>query len=166
VTLLGPTTPCYISLYESLVHKYPKCTTCCVTFTPTPRIAGLNSTRRCISGFFCVALCCVRRERARDFPLKGSCNRTQGSTTRNSDWLRAGRPSDRSSSPGRVKIFFLFKSCRPVLEATQPLIQWVTRAILPGVKRPDCESDHSPQTSAKVKNTWIYISTPPYVFMA
>jgi hypothetical protein len=30
---------------------------------------------------------------------------------------------------------------------------------------PDIEADHPP-TSAEVKNTWIYISTPPYVFMA
>jgi hypothetical protein len=41
-----------------------------------------------------------------------------------------------------------------------PPIQWV-----PGVKRAESEADHSPPTSAKVKNTWIYISTPPYTFM-
>jgi hypothetical protein len=33
------------------------------------------------------------------------------------------------------------------------------------VKQPVYEADHSP-TSDEVKNTWIYISTPPYVFMA
>jgi hypothetical protein len=38
--------------------------------------------------------------------------------------------------------------------------------IFPGVKRPRREADHSPPTSAGVKNTWIYTSTPPYVFMA
>jgi hypothetical protein len=34
--------------------------------------------------------------------------------------------------------------------------------------RPDrvCEADHSPPTDVGVKNTWIYTSTPPYVFMA
>jgi hypothetical protein len=36
----------------------------------------------------------------------------------------------------------------------------------PEVKRPGREADHSPTTSAYVKKTWIYISTPPYVFMA
>jgi hypothetical protein len=36
----------------------------------------------------------------------------------------------------------------------------------PGVKRPKREADHSPPTSAEVKKTWIYTSTPPYVFMA
>jgi hypothetical protein len=36
-----------------------------------------------------------------------------------------------------------------------------------GVKWQGREADHSPPpTSAEVKNTWIYTSTPPYVFMA
>jgi hypothetical protein len=30
-----------------------------------------------------------------------------------------------------------------------------------GVMRPGHEADHSPSTSAEVKNTWIYTSTPP-----
>ncbi|PNF30034.1 hypothetical protein B7P43_G05845, partial [Cryptotermes secundus] len=28
------------------------------------------------------------------------------------------------------------------------------------------EADHSPPTSAEVKKMWMYISTPPYAFMA
>jgi hypothetical protein len=35
----------------------------------------------------------------------------------------------------------------------------------PGVKRPECEAEHWPQSSAEVKNTWIYTSTPPYIYM-
>jgi hypothetical protein len=31
---------------------------------------------------------------------------------------------------------------------------------------PGGKADHSPPTSAEVKNTWIYTSTPPYAFMA
>jgi hypothetical protein len=27
------------------------------------------------------------------------------------------------------------------------------------------EADHSPQTSAEVKKTWVYTSTPPYAFV-
>jgi hypothetical protein len=34
------------------------------------------------------------------------------------------------------------------------------------VKRPWSEADHSPQSSADVKNTWSYTSTPSYVCMA
>jgi hypothetical protein len=32
----------------------------------------------------------------------------------------------------------------------------------PGVKRPGCGVDHTPPTSAKVKNAWSYTSTPTY----
>jgi hypothetical protein len=44
-------------------------------------------------------------------------------------------------------------------------IQRVQEALPPGVKRPGHEGDLSPPTSAEVKKTWIYISTPPYIFM-
>jgi len=43
---------------------------------------------------------------------------------------------------------------------TQPPIQWVTGALSPGVKRPDREADHSPPSTAEVKNAWSYTSTP------
>jgi hypothetical protein len=32
-------------------------------------------------------------------------------------------------------------------------------------KRQEREADHSPPTSAEIKRTWIYTSTPPYAFM-
>jgi hypothetical protein len=51
-----------------------------------------------------------------------------------SDWLRAGRLRDRSSSPGRVKNFLFSKSSRPALGSTQPLIQWVPGGSFPGGK--------------------------------
>jgi hypothetical protein len=35
------------------------------------------------------------------------------------------------------------------------------RGSLPGVKQPVREVDHSPPSSAKVKNAWSYTSTPP-----
>jgi hypothetical protein len=47
----------------------------------------------------------------------------------------------------------------------QPHIEWVPRALSPEVKRLGREGDHKPPTSATVKNTWIYTSTPPYVFI-
>jgi hypothetical protein len=68
--------------------------------------------------------------------------------SRHSDWLRAGWPRGRSSSPGRSDIFLFSTSSRPVLGHTQPPIQRV-----PGVKRPGCEANHSPPTSTEVKNT-------------
>jgi hypothetical protein len=41
-----------------------------------------------------------------------------------------------------------------------------TKALSPGVKRPGREADHSSPTSTEVKKTWIYPSTPPYVFIS
>jgi hypothetical protein len=55
---------------------------------------------------------------------------------------------------------------RLALVPTQPTIQWVLRALYPGVKRPGREADHSPPTSAEVEKMWIYTSTSPYAFMA
>jgi hypothetical protein len=43
---------------------------------------------------------------------------------------------------------------------TQPPIQWVPWALSLGVKWPGCEADHSPPSSADVKNAWSYNSTP------
>jgi hypothetical protein len=39
-------------------------------------------------------------------------------------------------------------------------------ALSLGIKRPARGSDHSPPSSADVKNAWSYTSTPQYVFMA
>jgi hypothetical protein len=78
---------------------------------------------------------------------------------------RAGRPRSRISSPGEGKNFLFSTSCRPALGPTQPPIQWVTGTLSPEVKRPGREANHSPPTSAEVKNMWIYTFTPAYVFM-
>lgn len=43
-------------------------------------------------------------------------------------------------------------------------IRRVVGAIFPAVKRPECESDHQPPSSAKVK-AWSYTSAFPYAFM-
>jgi hypothetical protein len=42
-----------------------------------------------------------------------------------SNWLWAGRPRGRSSSPCRAKDFLFSTSARPALGPTQPPIQWV-----------------------------------------
>jgi hypothetical protein len=52
-------------------------------------------------------------------------------------------------------------SSRPVLGPLQPPMQWVTGALPMVVKRSGSEADHSPPSSAEVKNTWSYTSTPP-----
>jgi hypothetical protein len=49
-------------------------------------------------------------------------------------------------------IFLFSTASRPALGPTQPPIRWVLRALSPGVKQPGCEADHSPPSSAEVKN--------------
>jgi hypothetical protein len=42
----------------------------------------------------------------------------------------------------------------------------VVRDLSPRLKWQVCEADHSPSSSAKVKNVWSYMFSPLYVFMA
>jgi hypothetical protein len=49
--------------------------------------------------------------------------------------------------------FFLFSTTsRPALRSTQPLVQLAPGLFPQEVKRPGCEADYSPPSSAKVKN--------------
>jgi hypothetical protein len=38
--------------------------------------------------------------------------------------------------------------------------------IFPGMKRQGREAGHSPETTAEIKETWMYIFTPQYAFLA
>jgi hypothetical protein len=69
-----------------------------------------------------------------------------------SDWLRVGRPKDRSSSPGRVKNFLFSMSSIPALGSTQAPIQYVQ-----GERRLGREADHSPPGQ---ENMDLYIHPP------
>jgi hypothetical protein len=66
-----------------------------------------------------------------------------GERSQYSDWLRAGRLRNRSSSPTRGKILLLSMSSRPALGPTQPPIQQVPGVLSPGIKWPGCEADHT-----------------------
>ena len=59
------------------------------------------------------------------------------------------------------KILFS-KASRPALGHNQPPIQSVPGEFSLVVKWLGYEADHLCQSSAKVKNDWIYNSTPPY----
>jgi hypothetical protein len=52
--------------------------------------------------------------------------------SRDSDWLRDGRPRSRSSSPSSVKNILFSMSSRPALGPTQPPIHWVQEDFLLG----------------------------------
>jgi hypothetical protein len=60
----------------------------------------------------------------------------------------------------RILFFHVIK--KQALGLMQPPIQWVPGAFSLGLKRPGREADHLPPTSAEVKKTWMYTSTPQY----
>jgi hypothetical protein len=58
--------------------------------------------------------------------------------------------------------FFLFATAsRLLLGPTQPPKQWTLGTLIPGVKRPGRQADHSPSSSAEVKE-WVelYLHSP------
>jgi hypothetical protein len=58
-------------------------------------------------------------------------------------------------------IFLFAAALRPLLGPTQPPIQWVPGALSLGVKRLGCEADHSPPSSAEVKEcVELYVHSP------
>jgi hypothetical protein len=69
--------------------------------------------------------------------------------------------NNRGSFPGRCKKFSL--RVQTAFGPTQPRIQCVGRL---GALSPGHEADHSPASSAEVKEKWSYTSTTPYVFMS
>jgi hypothetical protein len=79
--------------------------------------------------------------------------------------LEAGRPWF-NSPQGQLCPFLSATASRFALGPTQPPIQWVPGAVIPEVKQPGLEADHSLPFSAKVKNAWNYTPIPQYVFMA
>jgi len=77
--------------------------------------------------------------------------------------LRAGRP--RFNPRQGQGMFLLVTASRPALEPTQYPIKWEPGVVSLEVKRSVSEVDHSPASSAEVKNAWSYTSIPQYVYM-
>jgi hypothetical protein len=64
------------------------------------------------------------------------------------------------SRQGQEMLLFTIAS-RTALGPTQLLIQWVPGAVSLGVKRPDREADHSPPSSAEIKEcVELYLYSP------
>ena len=70
--------------------------------------------------------------------------------------LQAGRSGVRI--PEGARDYSLLQNVQSGLGPTQPSNQWVP-GFFPGVKRPDCEVDHSSSSIVEVKNEWSYTST-------
>jgi hypothetical protein len=84
---------------------------------------------------------------------------------------KPGRLSDTALSCGlddrgfesrrRVGIYLFTTASRPALRPTQSLIQWVSWALTLGVKLSGREADHSPLSSAEVKEcVELYLHSP------
>jgi hypothetical protein len=65
----------------------------------------------------------------------------------------------------KLGIFLFTTASRTALGPSQSPIQWVPEALSSGVKLPGREADHSPPSSAEVKNVWHCTSIPQYAFM-
>jgi hypothetical protein len=66
----------------------------------------------------------------------------------------------RFSAEAQEDIFTFAIASTLALGPTQLPIQWVPGILSPELRRPGCEDYHSPASSAEVKNTWSYTSTP------
>jgi hypothetical protein len=71
-------------------------------------------------------------------------------------------PDDQEfESHQRLGIFLFTIMSRLALGPTQPPIQCIPGALSLGVKWLGCEADHSPPSSAEVKNAWGCTPIPP-----
>jgi hypothetical protein len=87
-------------------------------------------------------------------------NQSQESAGSTVTWLMAAW--SRFWVPAGVRYLSLLQNVpRPARRHTQPPTEWVQEALPQGVKRPQHEADHSPPSSAEIKNEWRYTSTPP-----
>jgi hypothetical protein len=60
-----------------------------------------------------------------------------------------------------IGIFLFITASRMALGPTQPPIQWVPGALSLGIKRPGYEADHSPPSTAEVKECMeLYLHSP------
>jgi len=72
--------------------------------------------------------------------------------------------NDWVSIPGRCRDFCLSYRVQTGSGAHWASFQWVPWAITSGVKWPELEADHSPLSSAKVRNVWSCTFTLPNIF--
>lgn len=74
------------------------------------------------------------------------------------------QPRNHGSIPIGCRRCLFSKVLRSPLGPRQPPNEWVPGALSPGVKCPECESDHSPLRSTEVKKFWSCTATPPHAF--
>jgi hypothetical protein len=88
-----------------------------------------------------------------------STNREQGALSGIA--LGYGMDDPGFESRQRLEIFLFTTASRPALRSIHLPIQWVPAALSLRIKRPGRETDHSPPSSAEIKNAWCYTSPLP-----
>jgi hypothetical protein len=74
--------------------------------------------------------------------------------------LQAGQIVNHVLIHSKLRNFSLLQASRMSLVPTQPPIQWIVVDILPEVKRPEREANHSLPSNAEVKKEWSCVYTP------
>jgi hypothetical protein len=87
---------------------------------------------------------------------------SHGKGAEKAQWYSARLRAECSEFESRQELGMLLfiPASSSVLGPTKPPIQWVSGALTLGIKRSGREADHSPPSSAEVKNAWSYTSTP------
>jgi hypothetical protein len=97
---------------------------------------------------------------------KIKCFKSSDSSVGIATGLQAGRSGFRVRFPAGARNLSLHHRVQTSSRAHSAPIEWVPGALSLGVKRPRGEAEHSPPSSAEVKNAWSYNFTPQYAFMA
>jgi hypothetical protein len=126
---------------------FPQCLLCYTVPTENhPPLSGVSESIWFRHFYYCCTLFCMR-----------------GKLSHYSVWLRAGRPDDTGSIPGRNdRILPLAFVSRPTLGPTQPSVQWVPGVLSPGVKRGrGVTLTTHPHLLPRSRMSRIYTSSPP-----
>jgi hypothetical protein len=68
----------------------------------------------------------------------------------------------RGSIPGKGTLFLFPLGSKPALGPTHTPIRWVPEAPFAGIKLPEREADHSPTSSAEIKNGGVITPLPDF----
>jgi hypothetical protein len=107
---------------------------------------------------------CSSFVRKREFMPVKSLNKSHHSSVGMALGYGLNDRGSRVQFPAEAGNFLFTTASRTALGPTQPSIQWIPGALSLGVKRPGREADHSPPSTAEVKE-WVelYLHSPVHL---